>query len=179
MNEMNDSLQDASQKKKMSTGSKWAIGCGCGCLSVILLAAVIGIAGFAFFKKTVETYENELKGLGFETVVSGQSVDITSPITEPALYKGQIVRILSNSETDVAVLAQACEIYGTIHGKVYFRGQMLTIHPEAVITDGLDIQAQVLLNEGSVSGDISGQFQSLPAPHGETPAEYDERIDRL
>ncbi len=164
MTEIAETTPDAPQKKKMGTGAKWAIGCGSGCLTMILIAIALIIAGTVFVKKTITKYETELKGFGFETVVSGQTLDITEPITTPQLFKGQMVRILTDSETDVAVLAQVCEVQGTIQGKLYFRGQILTLQPGSKVLGGIDIQAQVLQNQGDVSGEITGKYQSIPAP---------------
>ncbi len=151
------------QKKKLGTGAKWAIGCGSGCLTLIVIVIALIIAGTVFVKKTITQYETELKGFGFETVVSGQAVDVTEPITTPQLFKGQMVRILTDAETDVAVLAQMCEIHGTIQGNLYFRGQILTLQPGSKVLGEIDIQAQVLQNLGEVSGDITGKYQLVPA----------------
>ncbi len=163
MTETIKTTPETPQKKKLSTGTKWAIGCGSGCLTLIVIAIVLGITGTVVVKKIITKYETELKGLGFETVISGQSVDVTDPVTEPKLFKGQMVRILADSSTDVAVLAQVCEVHGTIHGKLYFRGQVLTIRPGASITDGVDLQAQILQNHGNISGEITGKYQSASA----------------
>jgi len=155
---------DAPQRKKLGTGAKWAIGCGSGGLTMILIVIALIVAGTIFVKKTISKYETELKGFGFETVVSEQAVDVTEPITTPQLFKGQMVRIMTDSETDVAVLAQACEIHGTIQGKLYFRGQMLMRQPGSKVLGGIDIQAQALQNLGEVSGDITGKYQLISAP---------------
>ncbi len=151
--------ETGAKKKKMGTGAKVAIGCGSGCLVVVLLAAV-AIAVSAFYvKKIVSKYETELKGHGFETVVQNQMLNITEPVIEPILFKGQSVRIMSDCSTNMAVLAQVCEIHGTIEGKLYFRGQMLTVHPGAEILGGVDAQAQLVQNNGKIEGGITGKYQ--------------------
>lgn len=155
------------EKKKMGTGAKVAIGCGSGCLVVVLLM-IIGIGAGAFYViKMINNYESELKGHGFDTVVSGQAVTVTEPITEPVILKGQAVKVLSDCSTNLAVLAQICEVYGKIDGKLYFRGQMLTVQPGAEITGGVDIQAQVLQNLGTVEGGITGKYQLIEVPQKE------------
>ena len=149
------------EKKKLGTGAKVAIGCGSGCLVVILLA-VLGIGAGAFYvKKMITKYETEMKNYGFEQVTVGQMLTITDPITEPVLLKGQSVKIMSNCSTNLAVLAQVCELHGKIDGKLYFRGQMLTIHPGAEITGGVDAQAQFLQNNGTIGGPMSGKYQLI------------------
>lgn len=147
------------EKKKMGTGAKVAIGCGSGCLVVVLLIAVAAIGGTVYVKKIITKYETELKGHGFETVVTGQMLDITDPVDEPTLFKAQVARIMSDCSTNMAVLAQACEVSGKIEGKLYFRGQILTINPGAEILGGVDAQAQVLMNNGKIEGGITGKYQ--------------------
>lgn len=150
-------------KKKMGTGAKVAIGCGSGCLVVVLLV-IIGIGVGAFYvKKTIAKYETELVGYGFETVQEGQMMTISSPITEPVLLKGQSVTIQADCSTNLAVLAQICEVFGKVDGKLYFRGQMLTVHPGAEITGGVDVKAQLLQNNGTIEGGMAGEYQLIEA----------------
>jgi hypothetical protein len=151
--------ETGAEKKKMGTGAKVAIGCGSGCLVVVLLIAAVAIAGTVYVKNMITKYENDLKSQGFETVVSGQMLDVTDPVDEPTLFKAQVVRIMSDCSTDMAVLAQACEISGKIEGKLYFRGQVLTVNPGAEILGGVDAQAQVLMNKGKIEGGITGKYQ--------------------
>ena len=162
------------EKKKMGTGAKVAIGCGSGCLVVVLLVAVaVGVGAF-YVKKIISKYETELKGLGFETVTQGQMVDVTEPVAEPILFKGQIVRIMSDCSTNIAVLAQACEIHGKIDGKLYFRGQVLTVQPGAEILGGIDAQAQMIQNNGKIEGGISGKYQLIELSAGSTNQQTSE-----
>lgn len=159
------------EKKKMGTGAKVAIGCGSGCLVVVLLIAVAAIAGTVYVKKIITKYETELKSHGFETVVTGQMLDITDPIDEPILLKAQVVRIMSDCSTNMAVLAQACEVSGTIEGKLYFRGQVLTVHPGAEILGGMDAQAQLVQNNGKIEGGMTGKYQLIEPGDFSTPPE--------
>jgi len=115
-------------------------------------------------KKTITRYEQELKGFGFEKVASGQMLDMAEPVTEPILLKGQMVRIMAGSTTNLAVLAQACEVNGRIEGTLYFRGQVLTVNPGAVITGGVNAHAQALVNHGTIKGGITGKHQALSPP---------------
>ena len=152
------------EKKKMGTGAKVAIGCGSGCLVVVLLVVVaVGVGAF-YVKKMISRYETELKGYGFETMATGQALDINEPVDEPLLFKGQVVRIMADCSTNIAVLAQVCEVYGKIDGKLYFRGQVLTVQPGAEILGGIDAQAQVIQNNGKIEGGISGKYQLIELP---------------
>jgi len=148
-------------KKKLGTGAKVAIGCGSGCLVLVLIAVVTVFAGALYVKKTISRYENELKGYGFEAVTQAQVLNISDPVDEPVLFKAQSVQIMSDCSTNMAVLAQMCELYGTIEGKLYFRGQMLVVHPGAEILGGLDVQAQLLQNNGKIEGGVAGKYKLL------------------
>lgn len=162
------------EKKKMRTGTKVAIGCSSGCLVVFIMVAILIGVGFGYVKKIVTKYENELKGYGFEIVTTGQVLEINEPINEPLLLKGQVVRILEGSTTNVAVLAQVCEVFGEVEGKLYFRGQILTVQPGAVIRDGINATAQVIRNNGRIEGGITGEYQlveTLVVPEPEQEGE--------
>jgi cytoskeletal protein CcmA (bactofilin family) len=71
----------------------------------------------------------------------------------------------------MAVLAQVCELDGTIEGKLYFRGQVLTINPGAEVRGGIDAQAQLLQNNGRVRGGITGKYQLIEPPDPSAAAE--------
>jgi len=58
------------------------------------------------------------------------------------------------------------EIHGTVSGKVYFVGQMLTIQPQAVLCDGLDVKAQMIQKYGKVQGEITGTYQQIMEKDG-------------
>jgi len=162
--------EEPKEKKKLSTGAKWGIGCGSGCLVVVLLVAGTILFGVVYVKKVVAKYETELNGLGFDKVEMAQMQDVRDPITEQKLFKGQTVRIYSDSTVDIAVLAQICEIHGKIDGKVYFRGQMLIIQPQAEITGGLDATAQMVQNLGKIKGGITGKHQMIDMTPQAAPA---------
>jgi hypothetical protein len=151
-------------KKKRGTGAKVAIGCGSGCLVVVLLVVVGLVGGGLYVKKLITKYENELVDYGFEKVVSAQMLEITDPVTEPTLFKAMVLTYNTDCSTNMAVLAQVCEVNGTIAGKLYFRGQVLTINAGAEVLGGIDAQAQVIQNSGTVSGGITGKYQLIETP---------------
>lgn len=147
-------------KKGMGAGAKWGLGCGCGCLVVLILLILGGVFGVKLFMRKVDQMAAEMKTVaGIEEEISGQVLEITTPITTPTLYKGQVVKLLANCSTNVAVLAQVGEIHGTIEGRLYFRGQILTIQPSAELRGGLDATAQIVQNYGEVFGRISGEHR--------------------
>ena len=164
-------IEAHAEKKKMGTGAKVAIGCGSGCLVFILLLVAAILAGVFYVKNIITKYEDDLKSHGFETVVQEQMLEVVDPVSEPILFKGQMVRIMADCSTNMAVLAQACEVHGTVLGTFYFRGQVLTVHPGAELLGGADIQAQVLQNNGKIEGEITGKYQLLEAPSRTNPPE--------
>jgi len=158
---MNENVAQNIKKKGMSTGAKWGTGCGIGCLVIIIILAITGFVGFKIVKQKIDETAVELQALGFENVVSGQTLEIKDDITKPTLYKAQIVKILADCNTNLAVMAQICEIHGKVDGKVYFRGQMLTIQPQAELRNGLDVIAQAIVKYGTVKGEITGKYQAI------------------
>ncbi len=46
------------ETKSGSTTKKWLVGCGIGCGAVLLIAIVLGITGFMFFKNIVDEFKN-------------------------------------------------------------------------------------------------------------------------
>jgi hypothetical protein len=154
-------MNDEIKKKGLSTGSKWGIGCGCGCLVMVVLIVVGVVFGVRFAKDKVAGMTQELKQYGFEKEVKGQIVEVKEDIAEPTLYAGQAVKILGNCTTNLAILAQMGEIHGRVDGKVYFRGQILIIQPNAVLMNGLDVKAQVIQKYGTINGEITGVYQTI------------------
>lgn len=161
-------------RKGLSTGAKWGIGCGAGCLTMILLLAAGGFIGYRAVRHWVDGRTSDLKSRGFLQVRTGQAIDVREQVGEPVLYRGQIVRILGDCPTNLAIVAQMAEIHGVVKGKTYFRGQILVVKPRADLQGGLDIQAQVLQQLGRISGTIEGQYgatvPSAPAPAQGSPA---------
>ena len=150
-------MSEEVKKKGMSTGAKWGTGCGMGCLTVIIIIAVLAFIGFRVANAKLEEVTLEMKEFGFENVVKQQMIEVGDEITEPTLYMGQMVKIIGNCSTNLAIVAQMAEIHGKVDGKVYFRGQMLTIQPEAELLNGLDVKAQVVQKYGKIHGDITGE----------------------
>lgn len=152
-------MQENFEKKGLSSGAKWGIGCGIGCLVIIIIFAIAGYIGFRFVTGMLDDMTQEFNQLGFENVVKAQTIEVREDTSEKTLYMGQVVKIFGNCSTDLAIMAQMGEIHGHVGGKVYFRGQVLVIQPGAVITNGVDVMAQAVKNYGKVEGGISGKYQ--------------------
>ena len=153
--------EEIQAKKGMSTGAKWGLGCGVGCLVIVILVAVGGFVGYRVIKGKIAGTVTELKNLGFAKVETGPQFVVTTDITEPTLYVAQMVKITGNCTTNLAIVAQMAEIHGRVDGKVYFRGQILVVQPNAELRGGLDVQAQVIQKFGRIDGAITGVYQAL------------------
>ncbi len=168
--------------------NKWIWGCGIGCLGFIIIAILAIASGTWYFLSLVNDMEDELIAQGL-TKQSGQFIEVKDPITEPQYFKGQIVMIRNGSDAPIGLLCQMAELRGEFHQPVTFRGQILTIHKDAVLHQGLDVTAQLVERVGKVEGEITGSFQALtetaemdysqfegmfPAPKPQAKAQNDE-----
>ena len=133
---------------------------GIGCLVVIIGLGVLGYVGYRVVKRqytaVMERYERE----GYKKV-EGQLIEVTERVTEPTIYIGQSVRIMSGSERGMAFLCQTAEIHGTVAGNVHFLGQMITIKEDAELMRDLEVTAQLVNLFGKVDGKITGVYQML------------------
>ena len=81
MTEPTEQLMDEDvQKKGMSTGAKWAVGCGIGCLTLIIIIAVGAFFGIRYLKGFLEEMTREFEELGFEKKVTQQTIEITESL---------------------------------------------------------------------------------------------------
>ena len=154
-------MDEEIQKKGMSTGAKVGIACGIGCLVIIIGIIIASFLGYRFFMGKVDEMTAEFKEIGFETEVKGQAIEVTEEINEPTIFIGQSVIIIGDCKTDMAIIAQMADIYGKVEGKVYFRGQMISIQRGAELLNGLDVKAQVVTNYGKIDGEITGEYQAI------------------
>lgn len=154
-------MTDVPKKPGLSTGAKWGIGIGAGCLVLVIGMVALAAVGFWFMKGRIEETTTQLHALGFSKDVRGQMLEVKDTISEPTLYLGQVVKIFGNCTTNLAIVAQVAEIHGRVEGKVYFRGQVLTIQPKAELLNGLDVTAQVVQKYGKINGPITGAYQMV------------------
>lgn len=152
-------MNDSAQKKRLSTGAKWGLGCGFGCLTMLVLLTVAAFFGYQYVTRKLAEMTREMKQLGFERVETHQAVEVRNTIVSPTLYIGQMVKVVGDCNTNLAIIAQVAEIHGRVAGKVYFRGQVLTIEQKAELLGGLDATAQVINQHGVVRGGITGKYQ--------------------
>ena len=105
---------------------------------------------------------------------SGQFIQVEEVITESTYYKGQIVMIRQGSQVPVGFLCQMAELRGEYHEPVIFRGQILTIHKDAVLHKGLDVKAQLVERVGTVNGEITGKFQAITEKSSVDYSQFEE-----
>jgi hypothetical protein len=145
-----------------STRRRWWLGCGVGCVVVLLLIVVGGLVGIRLAWSYIDRQAQAYEAMGFDRRVTGQAIEVTRPITEPTLLMGQMVKVGAGSETNIAIIAQLAEIHGIVKGDVYFLGQILLIQPGAVVQGSIHVKgAQAIDLYGTVEGEINGTYQKV------------------
>jgi hypothetical protein len=124
----------------------WASRCGvtAAVLGLILLVSWLVDHRLAVVVGPGPDFAKKFQALGFENVVRGTSLDIKEDIQEPTLYQAAGVRIYGNCTTNLAIVARVAEIYGRVQGKVFFRGQKITVMANAELLGGIDSSGQVV-----------------------------------
>lgn len=149
----------------MGTGAKVGIGCGIGCLGMILVVAVAGFIGWKWVDGKVNEFETDFAEKGLVDGGFSQMLDITTPPTQPTYYKGQMVKLNFTEPVtvDIGIIGQQIEIIqGQFNGNVYVRGQMVTVNPKVSIDGELNAICQMLDNRGAtVKGGVKGQYQKM------------------
>ncbi len=149
----------APAKKGMSTGGKWGLGCGIGCLVIVFGMMVAGFLGYRWVMTQYEGWLAEFEEKGFKKV-SSQMLTITEAPSEPTVYVAQTVKIDADVDVEIALICQMAELSGTYSKKVYFRGQMLTVKPNGHLEGDLDVTCQLIQNFGEIDGEVTGKYQS-------------------
>lgn len=156
----------------MNNGAKWGIGCGIGCFTALIVGSILFVIGSRFIlKQSVELQkirEQEellerrmLEERGFSNYIEAQTFSIKDDIEDPTIYKGQTFELWGDCKTNICVLTQVCEIYGTVEGNLIFKGQVLKIHPNALIKGDVEANAQSIRSRGKINGSITGKYQIL------------------
>lgn len=151
-------VQDTAPKKS-GKGKKITCGCGCGCLVIILI--IIGFIYWAY--QTVAVYVDGFEEQGYARV-DGQAIVISESdsVTGPVVYFGQQVTIAGTIDGDVAVACQQLTVKGTINGNLDILAQQVTITDSGVVTGDIHSEGvQMLLVDGRVDGEITGEYQLM------------------
>ncbi len=75
---------DTSGKPPSSSGKKWGMGCGIGCLAVLVIGAILGVVGFNYAKKAVVNF--------VESSTSEMPVELEKPLVAPATIESAVMR---------------------------------------------------------------------------------------
>lgn len=156
-------------KKGMSTGAKWGIGCGSGCLVLIILGAILLLGGWSWVKGKIDEEAQPFRDQGFAEQ-TGQMIRVTEAPADNSLYVGQMVLINTDTDKEIAIIAQMAEVKGTHTSKIYFRGQMIKIHEGASLEGGLDVKCQVIDGTNKVPGGVTGTYSAESQIPSQIPA---------
>jgi hypothetical protein len=169
MNENVLRVDEETAKPQKSKKKKWVIGCGIGCLVVLVLFTLVvalGVYGVKYGLRKIDEMSGEFVKEGFVKVM-GQSIEVTEDVTEPTVYVGQVIKIIGDCNDDIAIIGQMAQIHGKVAGTLYFRGQVITIEPGAHLQGGLDLKCQVATIYGKVDGQIQGAYAELQDRRGD------------
>jgi len=156
--------------RKLSPGAKIGIGFGVVGLVILILVCAGVIFGARWGLAKLDDFAEPYEQQGYARV-STQIVHVTAPITQRTVYTAQIVNLEADVHADIAVMAQTVDIRANVNGDIDFQGQILTIHPGAVITGDVRAQgAQLIRIYGVVEGKVSGSYGTLDdqSPQGTT-----------
>lgn len=164
---------EAAAPAKRSAGMKWALGCGLGCLVVLVIIGAV-VAGSAFYVKkqlgNVEVAAQEFEARGFvRTGSKMMPLEVRENLDQPTVCIGQVVSFHSVSKSDLAICAMVAELHGQVKGNAFFRGQVLSVGPEAVIEGNLDAECKMLqvMPGATIKGQITGEHALADVPKAE------------
>lgn len=131
-----------------------------------LIAVVgLGIWGYSWGMKQVNQFAAEYEDQGYERV-TGQMIDVTSPVDKPHVYTAQVLTIRTDVNADLALMCQVVEIHGTVNGNIDFYGQVLTVKPNAVVNGNINVKAAQMIDvQGTLNGEVTGSYQELNWPN--------------
>lgn len=96
--------------------------------------------------------------------VMGEAIVETEPVVGHRLYACRNLELRSDSQADLAIIAQSATIAGVVNGNLDFLGQSLVIEKNAVIKGDVRSRiAQLITVKGRIEGSLSGDYQALNA----------------
>jgi hypothetical protein len=163
---MKDELtSDVPKKRGCSPLAIVLLGCGTIILFGVIAVVGLGIWGYSWGMKQLDQFATEYEAQGYERV-TGQMIDVTSPVDKPQVYTAQVLTIRSDVNADLALMCQVVEIHGTVTGNIDFYGQVLTVKPDAVVNGNINVKgAQMIDVQGTINGEVTGSYQVLNWPN--------------
>jgi hypothetical protein len=168
---------DVPKKRGCSPLAAVLLGCGTIILFGLIAAIGLGIWGYRWGMQQVDQFAAEYEAQGYERV-TGQMIEVTSPVDKPQVYTAQLVTIRTDVNADLALMCQVVEIHGTVTGNIDFYGQVLTVKPNAAVHGNINVKAaQVIDVQGTLDGEVTGSYQVLNWPNRPTVPPSDDAPD--
>ncbi len=154
-----------SDKGGMSTGAKVGIGCGAGCLGLVVVgviaAVVIGMKSADYPNK----FDTEFAELGLTEVVEGEELRVTTPPTVPTSYKGKVVMLDFEGPVTVPIGAAGIvvQVGGEFEENVYLRAMTaITVDPDSHFKKELNVKTMALETAGAqIDGGVTGDYKAM------------------
>jgi hypothetical protein len=164
MVETHEEVEMASQSKQ-SKARPVFLGCGIGCLAIIVLFIIFSFLVVRWGVKHFKDMTDEFEKRGFIVVRSTtpeETLTITEKVTKPTLFIGQEVHILQGADAEVAMMSAKGSLHGIFTEKVYYRGGgELFLAKDAQLLNGIDAQAKKIDLSGRVQGEITGRIDEM------------------
>ncbi len=153
-----------SGKGGMSTGAKVGIGCGAGCLGLVVILAIVGAVFALKAKNYAEAFDQEFADLGITEVVEGDELRVTTAPTVATYYKGKAV-VLDFADPVVVPIAAAAtvvQIGGTFEENVYLRSMVaIEVDPDAHFKKELNVKTIAINSNGAnFEGGLTGEYKT-------------------
>ncbi len=161
-----DPIQPAAQAPQdsggMSTGAKVGIGCGAGCLVLLVVGVIAVLLLVPYVNSFSSDADEEFAELGITEVVEGDILHVTAAPTQPTHYKGTQV-VLDFQETvtvPIGASGVSVEIGGTYDESVYARAGTVILQSDVAITKELNVETLTLQKNGADVDDVlTGDFK--------------------
>lgn len=149
----------------MSTGAKVGIGCGAGCLGLIVVMVIAGAVIAMKAKNYPSGFDQEFADLGITEVVEGDELRVTTPPTVATFYKGQAI-VLDFSDTvtvPIGAAATVIQIGGTFEEPVYLRSMMaIEVDADSHFKKEVNVQTVAISTNGAnVEGGVTGEYKTM------------------
>lgn len=154
-------------KKSLGTGSKVAIGCGIGCMGMVVLFIVGAFALSIWLYGKLDKGKAQMEEAGL-TLAEGpkeQRLVVTEVPTTPTYYVAdESIKFLFTEPVTVPIGGAAPLILfeGTYQDKVYARSMGISLARDSLFEKGLDVETWVIEDEGAkLNGEITGSYKSV------------------
>ncbi len=154
-------------KKSLGTGSKIAIGCGIGCMGIVVLFIVSAFALSIWYYGKLEKGKTQLEEAGLTLMESSKEprLVITEAPTTPTYYTAEESIKFQFSEpvtVPIGGVAPLILFEGIYQDKVYARSMGISLARDSLFEKGLDVETWVIEDEGAkLNGEITGNYKTV------------------